>query len=77
MSTQANTIPFDVVRHSLNAGHCPDCGGHQFLHGPQGGLTENIKCATCGAKFNFCPPCYVMPFGYAERIGAGAQKGAP
>lgn len=62
-------IPFDAVRLSLNAGHCPDCGGAQFLKGPEGGLTTNIKCATCGSAFNYCPPCYVIPFGLAERIG--------
>ena len=76
MSIQADTIPFDAVRLALNAGHCPDCGGKKFLAGPEGGLTQNIKCATCGAAFNYCPPCYVMPTGYAERIGASAEKGA-
>ena len=67
MSTEA--IPFDVVRFSLNAGFCPDCYGKHFLKGPEGGLTVNIKCAGCGQKFNYCPPCYVMPGGFAERIG--------
>ena len=69
MSTQAETIPFDAIRLSLNAGQCPDCGGKKFLAGPEGGLTQNIKCAACGSEFNFCPPCYVMPIGFAERIG--------
>jgi hypothetical protein len=48
---------------------CPDCGGDSFLRGPEGGLCTNIKCAHCGACFNFCPRCNVLPGGYAERIG--------
>ena len=37
-------------------GLCPDCGNKVFLHGPCGGMAENIRCAECGAEFNFCPP---------------------
>ena len=49
-------------------GICPDCGGWTFRRGPSGGLTDNIKCVGCGSRFNFCPPCWVMPLGFAERI---------
>lgn len=33
---------------------CPDCKGHDFLRGPRGGLSTNIKCANikCGSRFN-------------------------
>ncbi len=37
-------------------GKCPDCGNGVFLHGPCGGMAENIRCSECGAEFNFCPP---------------------
>jgi len=53
---------------SLFDGKCPDCGGDSFLRGPEGGLNTNIECASCGARFNFCPRCAVLPGGYAERI---------
>lgn len=42
---------------ALNAkGECPDCGNNVFLHGPCGGMAENIRCFECGAEFNFAPP---------------------
>ena len=40
----------------MMAGKCPDCGNHIFLHGPCGGMAENIRCFECGSEFNFCPP---------------------
>lgn len=43
--------------HSLNErGRCPDCGGQQFIEGPHGGASVNIKCAKCGSKFWYAPP---------------------
>ncbi len=53
---------------ALVDGRCPDCDGIEFLRGPEGGLCINIKCASCGACFNFCPRCAVLPGGYVERI---------
>lgn len=53
----------------LNAGVCPDCGGKNFLSGPEAGIMQNIKCATCGSEFNYCPPCAVLHSGCADRIG--------
>jgi hypothetical protein len=41
---------------------CPDCHNMGFLKGPEGGLSTNIKCKTCGSEFNVCPPHF------AERI---------
>jgi hypothetical protein len=41
---------------------CPDCGHSEFLAGPEGGCSQNIKCNNCGSKFNICPPFF------AERI---------
>lgn len=43
-------------------GICPDCGGVSFYQGPEGGMSQNIKCITCGNKFNVCAPFF------AERI---------
>jgi hypothetical protein len=36
---------------------CPDCKGHDFLEGPHGALSVNIKCANpdCRSEFNVCP----------------------
>lgn len=33
---------------------CPDCGGLQFVDGPQGGLSKNIRCANllCSSQYN-------------------------
>ena len=59
-----------AILESLNINRCPDCGGEKFLAGPEGGLSQNIKCANCGSEFNYCPPCTVMPSGYAERINS-------
>jgi ribosomal protein S27E len=40
----------------LMSGHCPDCGSTTFLHGPCGGMAENIRCNGCGSEFWFAPP---------------------
>ena len=45
----------------MGKGDCPDCGGG-LLEGPTGGLSVNVKCSLCGAKFN-----EMGPFG-VERI---------
>lgn len=50
-------------------GKCPDCCGEHFLAGPEGGLTQNVECADCGARFNVCPRCPAIPRGFVERIG--------
>jgi len=42
--------------------NCPDCGSPNFLEGPHGGHSVNIKCKKCGATFN-----WMGPFGI-ERI---------
>lgn len=38
--------------YALATGHCPDCSGDEFHHGPRGGLARNYGCARCGAAFN-------------------------
>ncbi len=40
---------------ALNQNICPVClafSGSQFLKGPEGGLSTNIKCKDCGSTFN-------------------------
>jgi hypothetical protein len=32
--------------------NCPDCGGFIWRPGPRGGISQNIECAGCGARFN-------------------------
>jgi hypothetical protein len=35
---------------------CPVCDAHEgFYEGPSGGFSTNIKCAACGAEFNYSP----------------------
>jgi len=41
---------------------CPDCGHGYFLLGPRGGMSRNIMCPKCTARFNV-----IGPFG-VERI---------
>ncbi len=57
---------------ALDDGRCPDCGREKFLEGPHGGLSVNIKCAGCGAKFNIVPRL-AGSFG-KERIGRPTEK---
>jgi|SRR5262245_427821 len=37
-------------------GQCPNCGGHMFNPGPQGGLAENVRCVGCGLKWHIAAP---------------------
>ena len=48
--------PVDPVFEAIAVKHCcPDCGGEEFLMGPRGGLSQNIKCGGCGSEFNVAP----------------------
>lgn len=53
---------------SLRKNICPDCGHKEFLAGPEGGGSQNFKCAYCGSRFND-----MGPFGM-ERIGQPPRK---
>lgn len=33
-------------------GMCPWCRNREIFEGPQGGMMQNIECATCGIKLN-------------------------
>jgi len=52
----------EITDYMRKNNRCPDCGGDDFREGPSGGMSTNIMCAGCGARFN------MSPFG-AERIG--------
>ena len=36
----------------IEQGHCPDCEGTIFRHGPRGGLAQNVECVQCLARYN-------------------------
>lgn len=45
-------------------GTCPDCGSSRWKEGPTSRMNVNIKCESCGSKFNYHPL-----FEEIERIG--------
>lgn len=60
---------------ALDSGECPDCGSAHFLESPHGGLSVNIMCADCGAKFNITPGI-AGSFG-KQRIGRPTMSPTP
>lgn len=55
----------DLYDFMFKKDRCPDCRANplRLLEGPSGGVSTNVMCAVCKAKFNICPP-----IGFAERI---------
>jgi hypothetical protein len=57
------------------AGHhrrvCPDCGGLTWRPGPRGGLSRNIECNSCHARFNVA--IYNGTVVMAEKIDGSAS----
>lgn len=37
---------------AIRRGECPDCGVVGLVEGPCGGMSMNVFCGKCGAKFN-------------------------
>lgn len=33
---------------------CTDCGGEEFMAGPEGGMCQNVLCTNCKQWFNVC-----------------------
>ena len=46
----------DYTGEQIRIGGCVFCGCTEFLEGPCGGLSVNVECDRCGARFNFMPP---------------------
>ena len=42
----------DIKYHDSDFEGCPFCDCSEFLEGPEGAGSKNIKCALCGATFN-------------------------
>ncbi len=47
----------DAEVEALDRAECPDCGARRLQEGPCGGVSMNIRCATCGARFNVISGC--------------------
>ena len=39
---------------------CPDCGSENFMEGPAGGMSQNVKCSGCGHWFNWALPVFIQ-----------------
>jgi len=63
-ATDANAA-MTLIAH-LRMDRCPDCQRVGLQGGPRGGAAQNLKCLSCGARFNVAPPRYIC---FAERIG--------
>lgn len=48
-------------------GKCPDCEVGEMYQGPRGGLSVNVRCGSCSAKFNLAVVNGQVLF--AQRIG--------
>ena len=70
----------DLTRAQFDAladGACPDCGGTIFRPGPRGGISQNIECVHCLARFNVARHPAVPAHGvvFAHRIPREADGG--
>lgn len=54
---------------------CIFCSGNEFLEGPHGGMSVNIKCANpeCGAQYNVTPGAA----GFNEQVIGDPLNGGP
>lgn len=48
--------PDELKKRLFEERRCGFCDSQEFLEGPHGGMSVNIMCASCGARFNICPP---------------------
>jgi hypothetical protein len=42
----------DMQKFGLTAGRCEECEGRQFRFGPRGGISRNVECVGCKARYN-------------------------
>ncbi len=45
----------DVEVDALDRGECPDCGVKALQEGPCAGVSMNVRCSVCKARFNLIP----------------------
>jgi DNA-directed RNA polymerase subunit RPC12/RpoP len=55
--SKRNPVSYDLKQRGLesfaeNPARCSDCGSKNFYGGPEGGLSQNVKCVDCGSEFN-------------------------
>lgn len=53
---------------------CGYCGGRDFNEGPRGGLSVNITCRGCGARYNVLFHPLVPPLLINELSGPAPEK---
>lgn len=49
-----------LMKKFLDYSACPDCGSKEFIEGPSGGMSQNIKCVHCRHWFNLALPIFVQ-----------------
>lgn len=67
------------LRHDLVCGSaqgvvCPGCTADQFYQGPRGGMSINVKCAGCGAAFNYSPVVGLSLIPCDDRLYGGTPR---
>lgn len=67
------------LRHDLVCGSaqgvvCPGCAGERFYPGPRGGMSVNVKCAGCGAAFNYSPVVGLSLIPCDDRLYGGTPR---
>lgn len=64
----------DLVCGSAQGVVCPGCAGDRFYQGPRGGMSINVKCAGCGAAFNYSPVVGLSLIPCDDRLYGGAPR---
>lgn len=52
----------------MSDGYCPDCNHRGFVLGPRGGMSINIECGGCRARFNVASFTHSHRFAWGQRI---------
>jgi hypothetical protein len=58
-------------------GVCPFCSRVHFMSGPRGGMSTNIECSACGARFNVLPVELGRDTGWGQVIGEPTREPPP
>ncbi len=64
----------DLVLGSAQGVVCPACSADRFFKGPMGGLSVNVKCAGCGATFNYSPVVGLTSIACDARLYGGVPR---